>query len=179
MERLNELIFILCLRENFKSIRVYDSTAPFDLLMLIPVEEVSLASYPVSGITFEYIYVADFISACIWKITLHDHQVRKWLCNLKSFLAVTITLNGQVVVLHRNETSGNKFVEIYGSDAVLILAMDVTNDLNPLNGILDVDLEYTINTTLFGNGNHYMAISMATTSNKTISLDYINQSESY
>lgn len=169
MEQLKDFIFVLCLRESFKSIRVYEMTVPFDLLMLIPLEEVSIPSNLVSCVASECLYVADAKSACIWKITLRDHQITNWISNLNNVLGVEVVTNGQVVILQSDETSGNKYVNIYGLDAAFIRKIDLPNDLNLLKAIFNLDGQYKAYTRSHGNGNHSMVVSVIVTNREVIS----------
>lgn len=131
-------IFILCCEKLVKSIRIYENTAPFGLLMLIPLEEIAIPSDLVANPTSDCLYVADIDSSCIWKITT-EGQVMIWLCNLTSIWGVSIAIDGKVVVLQRNKTDGGRFVEIFTSDAVLIRRIYLPNFLWIQNSFLKPD----------------------------------------
>lgn len=115
IKRLQHFIYIICRQdsdESIKSIRVYDDTLPFDLLYLILIEEVNRAEQFVADATLNCFYILD--SPCIWKFTIRDQKLTKWLSDLVDPISLTVSTDGQLVVLRRDETWIE--LEIYESD---------------------------------------------------------------
>lgn len=153
----NKYMFIMCMKATFESIRVFEDTAPFDLLMLIPLDEIGIPCDLKLSAASQCLYVVDLNSSCIWKITLEDdHQVTKWLCSLKRVLGIVVTSDGRVVVLHVDETSSEQSVEIYGSDAVSIRTVDHSSIKAMIVGLIRI---FKIDYRSHGNGNHSLTFT--------------------
>ena len=133
--RLQGHIYILCGQEptdvdhySFKSIRVYEETPPFDLLMLIPLEEVAPFLECAFDAALNCIYILDLNLSCIWKFTVEDHKLTKWLCNLVQPIRVTVSTDGQVVVL-RHELDTSIELDVYASNSAFIRKIVLPNDI--------------------------------------------------
>lgn len=140
---MKDYIFILCDEDAITSIRVYETTTPFDLLMVIPLEEIYRPRYLVSSAASECLYVTDGYSECIWNITI-EGQATKWLCslcNLTYTFGVTVSTDGQVVVLRGRlyKRTLTQFVEIYTPNAVFIRRIHLSNHVITDNAILKPD----------------------------------------
>lgn len=123
----------------YLSIRVYEDTTPFDLLMLISLEGFRQPKSLVSSTASKCLYVTERNTGilCIWKITIEDHRKTKWLCNLTDALELTVSSEGHVVVLQYDQTHDKYFLSIYGSDALLIRKIFLPNDIyHPWKAIL-------------------------------------------
>lgn len=185
MTRMNDFIFILCsspfLSDFFVSIRIYEGTTPFDLLMLIHLEEIIKNPwYLASSAASECLYLTGFNSSCIWKIALEDHKVTKWRCDLKSPGPVTVSTDGQVVVLQEDQTYNKHILNIYGLDAVLIRTIDLSDDIYyPLRAILKPNGQFIVvhrinMTTRYINKTKFiLAISLVTTNGQIINQVYV------
>lgn len=109
--------YILCVDEteyhSIKSIRVYDDIIPFDLTMLIPMEIIREPRDFVFSPMLKHLYVVDSDPFCVWKITLGDHKVTKWLSDVGSYFTLSVSSDDEVLLLRPG------VLEIYGPDAVL------------------------------------------------------------
>lgn len=146
MTLLNDFIFILCASYFYVSIGVYENTTPFDLLLLLPLEEIKAPSGLVSSVASECLYFMDIKTSCIWKITIEDYRVTKWLCNLNTPSGLlTVSNDGQVVVLQHGQWLTDNCLDIYGSDAVFIRRIYLSNDIYlPLNAIMKPNGQFVI-----------------------------------
>lgn len=168
---LKNYIVTVCPKKYIGSVRVYDIKAPLDLLMLMTLDEINDPRNFVPSVTSECLYVTDFNSSCIWKITIEDLQLTKWLCNLKRPMGVTVTTDGQVVVAQYDPMSDKQFLDIYGSDAVLVHRLYLSNDFcKPGEAILTPDGQFiTIYRSHTWGWNYTLVISLATIDGKIIS----------
>ena len=168
MTRLKDYIFILCVQT--KSIRVYEDTTPFDLLMLIATEEMKSPRHLVSSATSECLYVSDYDSSCIWKIALEDHKVTKWMCSRDRPMGISVSNDGQVIAVHSNETSMRRFIGIYGTDAGLIRRIDLSNEnYEPMKAILKPNGQFITFHALEGFRRYTLFIGQVTTDGQVIS----------
>lgn len=106
------------MRYTIPSMRIYEDTPPFDLIMLTTVEEVNQFRYFGFDAASSCFYILNSASSCIWKFTIEDHKLTKWLCNLVQPISLTVSTDGQVVVLRDGEASTE--LEIYGPNATLV-----------------------------------------------------------
>lgn len=132
-------IFLFCGRQFHESIRVFDDTTPFDLVMLILFEQMHNVSLIAPSTASNCLYFADDQSSCIWRLSLEDHQVTKWFCSPVLLWGFTVSTDGQVVVVQGNETYMATFLEIYSSDAVLIRRIELLDIWVPITRILEPD----------------------------------------
>ena len=168
--RTKDYVFITCCEESIKSIRIYENTVPFDLLMLIPLEEIVYPRVIVSSPTSECLYVTDLHSPCIWKLTI-EGPVTKWICSRARKLSVTVATNGQVVVLQFNDSFVDTFVEILTSDGVLIRTINLQNDLWIQHAILKPNGQLVIvvhSSANSANGSVTWSISLVTNNGQII-----------
>lgn len=121
--------------------------------MIIPLDKINNPLGLASSAASDCLYVNDFNSSCIWKITLYDHQVTKWICYLRRLMRKTVSKEGQVVVLQLDETSKKQFLEIYGSDAIFIRRVNLSNGIFTLKAILKPDGQLIIVELLSEDGN--------------------------
>ena len=96
--------------------------------MLIPLGEVTSSWESASDAALNCIYILDLNLSCIWKFTIEDHKLTKWLCNLVQPISVTVSTDGQVVVL-RHELDTSIELDIYASNSAFIRKSVVTNDI--------------------------------------------------
>ena len=121
-------IYILCGRNSIsvKSIRVYEDTPPFDLLMVIPIEEVSQSRRLASDFASNCLYILDSDLSCIWKLTIEDNnKLSKWVCGLIKPMSLTASTDGQVVVLRNGRTSSE--LDIYEPKGSLVRTVVMSN----------------------------------------------------
>lgn len=167
ISRLKDYIFIVCPKEYIGSIRVFDDAPPFDLLMLMSLDEIIEPWEFIPSLASECLYVTDLNSSCIWKITIEDLQLTKWLCNLKRPMGVTISTDDQVMIVQHDQTSDTRFLEIYGSDAGFIRRIYLSNDFyRPDEAFLKPDGQFI---TVYRDGYNNLVISLATTDGQLIS----------
>lgn len=143
--RLKDYIFILCGLKRLYSIRVYQYSTPFDLQMIISLDKINSLFDLASSSASECLYVADLNTSCIWKIDIDYHVVTKWICNLKYILGITVSNDGEVVVLQSDEMSKKTYLEVYGSDAIFIRRVDLSPAINkPRRAIIKPDGQFII-----------------------------------
>ena len=176
---MTDYIFLLCSEPSIKSIRVYEDTVPFDLLMLITLEETAHPRHLVLNPSSDCLYVAN--PSCIWKITT-EGQVIKWICrpNLTSIMGVTVATDGEVVVLQRNKTYLEQFFEIFTSDAIFIRRIYLPNYVWTRYAILKPDGQLIIVHETRDDVSVFYSISLAANNGQIIHVGLINlTSEGY
>jgi hypothetical protein len=149
------------MRRFFEAIRIYEDTTPFDLLMLIPIADIHPWYFASSAVS-ECLYVIRFMSPCIWKIALGDHQITKWVCRREIPMTLTATTDGQVVAVDSDETSKRIYIEIYGPDSDLIRRIDLPDDREPFTAILRPDGQFITFHTLDHEWYRTLVISLLT-----------------
>src|SRR6218665_1516651 len=120
-------LYILCrppehIRYTIPSMRVYEDTPPFDLIMLTTFEEVNHFRYFGFDAATGCFYILNSASSCIWKFTIEDHKLTKWLCNLVQPISLTVSTDGQ----WRNHTraiTGNARDEFIFARVATVLKM--------------------------------------------------------
>ena len=127
--RLHGHFYILCARHpiSLNSIRVYEDTPPFDLLMVIQLEEVDIGRRLASDSALNCLYILDSDISCIWKLTIEDNKLTKWLCDLIQPISLTISTDGQLVVLRNGRNSSE--LDIYEPNGNLTRTIVVSKNI--------------------------------------------------
>lgn len=63
------------------------------------------------------LYVTDQGNACVWRVTLTDHSVKRWLSNIDDPYTVSVTEEGEVVLLKNGPPPA---LTVYNPDASLV-----------------------------------------------------------
>src|SRR6218665_389787 len=135
VKRLNGYIYIICGEYPnlpttfFKSIRIYEDTPPFDFLILKLIEEVNEPWGCAFDAELGCLYISDETN--IWKFTIGDHKLTKWLSYGVRPYGVTVFTDGQVAAIRSHETSAD--LEIYGSNSVFIRRITLSKNVTGLS----------------------------------------------
>ena len=138
--QLGDHIFVLCgwyqsRQIVIPSIRVYEHRPPFNLLWLIPIEE--LDDTPTDIVSSEKsncLYVSD--KMWIWKIELERYQVIRWLSSANhDHMMMSVTLEDQLITISKKNSSYQ--MEIYCPDGVRdkLVPLQTPDNREPIQAI--------------------------------------------
>jgi len=137
---LGDQIFVLCgwyqsRQIVIPSIRVYDNRPPFNLLWLIPIEE--LDDTPTDIVSIEKpncLYMSD--KKWIWKIELERYQVIQWLSSENhDYMMMSVTHEDYLITISKINSSYQ--MEIYRPDGVRdrLVRLQIPDNREPINAI--------------------------------------------
>lgn len=141
-------IYVLCgwhhehMYNVIKTIRAYEDGNNFDLLWLILIEEIENPYEIIHDQNENCLYVNDPKQNCIWKISLDDHLVVRWLCDSGRLLHQPMVTDGRVWVTKWDKPCNR--LEIYGTDAVLIESLPLPCDIRFLTSVVPISSEQFI-----------------------------------
>lgn len=130
MAKVNDLIYVikLCSATSPVTIRTYEGSIPYDLLMITLAEEMEFPNHMVGIENKSALYVSDWGMGCIWKIDLRTHKIYRWLN--KSSNGLSVTNDNHLLLLRR----WSWFLDIYNEDAQLVRSISLPYDFRaPFN----------------------------------------------
>lgn len=114
------------------TVRVYDVSIPYDLLMIIMMDELSMGT-PFNMIVIEStntLFIGDDRRECIWKIDMEKNEAGKWLSELGKEFSFSIANDNHLLVLRFIDDILH--LEIYDQDAELKSSVSLPNDFGGL-----------------------------------------------
>lgn len=124
MAKLEDKVYVLYKAPN--RIHVYNISKPYSILEEFSVKHLQSPCDVAACATSNCLYVTDQETRCIWKIVPRDRQVTRWLSDLGEPFTVSVSNDGGVIIPRDGQPS---FVEIYNSDAVLILSVRLPEEI--------------------------------------------------
>lgn len=107
---------------SLASIRVYEDQRPFDLLMLMAIEEIGSVGDLLSNSKSRSLFVPDERNRCIWELRWSDHRAKTWKGNLKWPLALSVSREGNLILI----SDDDDHLRIYDANAVLISSIPLS-----------------------------------------------------
>lgn len=121
-------IYVLRHGSQSSSIRVYKDQNPFQLQTEILLEDVRLPHDIVAINESRCLYISDKDNKCIWKMTITDCHLRKWLQHVDDPFTMSLSNDDRVVIPRCGQPTR---LEVYAPNAALIhhiqLASEIVN----------------------------------------------------
>src|SRR6218665_1077959 len=112
MAVLHEKLYLLS-----SSIYVRRLRYPFQSVGEIKTPEMTSQKEIVSCSKTPCLYIYDKGADCVWKISIPDHRVRRWLDKIKGPSALSITSNAELLILRNSKPI---CLEVYNEHAILV-----------------------------------------------------------
>jgi len=124
------------------SILIYRAQKPFDRIGEIKTAEIKSPTDIVSCPKTSCLYIYDKGAQCIWKVTIADKQVRCWLSKIAHPCVMTVSPNGEVLVV-RNDAKAERKVTlmVYNQYGILTRQFHLPKTVNSLSRVFETQVE--------------------------------------
>lgn len=130
---------VAALQDNFyilhsKTILIYKADAPFAYASEINSADFDSLTDIAACAKSSRLYVVDAGNACVWKVSLENDQVEKWMSNVGTPFTCSVSgSSGEVLIVRQGRTA---FLEVYGADGSSTRKLQLPDDVqNPLHAV--------------------------------------------
>src|SRR6218665_3321530 len=123
-------------------ILIHRAQKPFDRIGEIKTAEIKSPTDIVSCPKTSCLYIYDKGAQCIWKVTIADKQVRCWLSKIAHPCVMTVSPNGEVLVV-RNDAKAERKVTlmVYNQYGILTRQFHLPKTVNSLSRVFETQVE--------------------------------------